>query len=110
MAVIEAALSKQPGYTIVRVDPTQHSTTESLVALDPHVVFMDDSTCPRLLENMWATLLRVAPQTTVIVLALKSFVLQRQPQPQPTANVHPIQDIAELMDLIHLGRWPNRCE
>lgn len=99
MAVLEAALKEQPGIMIARVDPTLPNAPESVIALDPQVIVMDEETSSPLLDKNRTTLAKQEPESALIVLDLKHFVLEKQTQP-----CHPIQNVTEFVDLVRLGR------
>ncbi len=100
MAVLEAALKEQPGFAIARIDPAQPNAPEAVIALDPEVIVMDGVTHSPLSASSCPTLVAQWSERALIVLDLKRFVLEKQ-----TQQYHPIQNVAELVDLIRLGRF-----
>lgn len=99
MAVLEAALQAQPGVTIARIDPTLPNASESVMALDPEVIVLDEETPSPFPDKCCSTLAKEEAESALMILDLKHFVLAKQSPP-----CHPIQDVAEFVDLVRMGR------
>jgi hypothetical protein len=115
MTALKAAVQEQPGFTVLHSDPAQEDTQQSLLALQPEVIFIEEAAQTALgITQCCASerqpQARTGQETTIITVSLQSFVGERQPQQEnQNPTQYPIHTINELIDLLRFGRWPNRC-
>lgn len=97
MAVIETVLKNQPGFSVIRIDPTQTAVSTALEAVDAEVVFIDGTSGTSV----------IAPDSLAFTRARAYTWLSVPASANPVVAVliqrHHIRNVDELVELVKLS-------